>query len=130
LPFTVSVKPLSPAGTLDGAMEVITGGMMAIVSGTGVDAGKPGVSTVTEICFAEVRSLAKTETVSLVMLTKVVVRGEPSNETIDSSVKPCAVDRQRERRAFTGAAFGLSDVMAGPPDESVTLNSTGAEVVC
>jgi len=35
--------------------------MTAIVSGTGVDTGKLGVRTVTEICFAEERSLAKPE---------------------------------------------------------------------
>jgi len=63
------------------------------------------------------------------MLTNVVVRGEPSNETIDSSVKPVPLIVSVNGAPFTGAAFGLSDVMAGPPDESVTLNSTGADVV-
>src|SRR4051794_23250621 len=128
VPLTVSVKPEPPTVTVDGVMELITGGMMAIVSGTAVDSAKPGVSTVTTICRAEVRSLANTGTVSLLMPTNVVLRGEPSNETIDWSVKPLPLSVSVNGAPLTGAVLGLSDVTTGPPDASLTLKIAGPEV--
>ena len=89
-PFTVSVKAAPPAVALLGEIEPIAGTGLLMVNVIAFDVPPPGgpFTTVTEAVPAVAMSAAEMEAVSIVLLEKVVARGDPFQFTTEVVTKP------------------------------------------
>jgi hypothetical protein len=111
LPFTVKVNAGPPAGAEVGLIEVVKGGG-SIVNDTPLDVTPPD-TTVTVGLPWPVMKLPVTTAVSLVALTKVVVRAELFHWTTAPDAKPLPLTVRVNAGPPAVAELGLSDAMTG-----------------
>src|SRR5439155_13134505 len=115
LPVSVSVKPAPPTMALDGDSVVSVGAGLLIVKVCAAEVPPPGagVTTVTDAVPVAATSAAGSAVVSLVALTKVVVRAAPFHCTVLPATKLLPLAVSVKAALPTVAVAGDSDVSTG-----------------
>ena len=114
-PLTVSVKPGPSAVALLGEIELIAGTGLLTVNGFAFDVPPPGeaFTTLTKAVPAVSISDSGTEAVSRVLLTKVVVKTEPFQCTLELETKCDPVTVRVKPGPSAVALLGEIELMAG-----------------